>query len=70
MYILEAGLAAKKFIDQGHLVPDDVMVELIVNELQPLKGHNWLLDGRCYIYSDLLLHSHIVQFSIFYFITS
>lgn len=41
----KAGLAAKEFIDHGNLVPDDVMVDLIVNELHPIQNHSWLLDG-------------------------
>ncbi|CAH1243780.1 AK4 [Branchiostoma lanceolatum] len=40
-----AGLEAKKFIDQGALVPDDVMVQLILNELREITNHSWLLDG-------------------------
>ncbi|OPL20315.1 gtp:amp mitochondrial-like phosphotransferase, partial [Mytilus galloprovincialis] len=27
------------------LVPDNVMVDLILNELQNMKSHSWLLDG-------------------------
>ncbi|XP_045158212.2 GTP:AMP phosphotransferase AK3, mitochondrial-like [Mercenaria mercenaria] len=41
----EAGLAAKKYIDQGSLVPDNVMVNLIVDELHQIKTSSWLLDG-------------------------
>lgn len=39
------GLQAKKYIDSGQLVPDNVMVQLILNELQKLKHDSWLLDG-------------------------
>ena len=46
MLISAAGVAAEKFITQGQLVPDDVMVDLILNELQNMQGHNWLLDGK------------------------
>ncbi|XP_060575252.1 GTP:AMP phosphotransferase AK3, mitochondrial-like [Ruditapes philippinarum] len=41
----EAGLAAKKYIDQGGLVPDDIMVKLLVDELKQIKTSSWLLDG-------------------------
>ena len=40
-----AGLLAKEYIDHGNLVPDDVIVDLIVNELHPIQNHSWLLDG-------------------------
>ena len=41
----EVGLQAKHFIDKGELVPDEVMVELILEELQKMKG-SFLLDGE------------------------
>ncbi|XP_071162907.1 GTP:AMP phosphotransferase AK3, mitochondrial-like [Mytilus edulis] len=40
-----AGQLAKDYIDHGKLVPDNVMVDLILNELQNMKSHSWLLDG-------------------------
>ena len=40
----EVGLQAKHFIDKGELVPDDVMVKLILEELQKMK-ESFLLDG-------------------------
>ncbi|XP_033737992.1 GTP:AMP phosphotransferase AK3, mitochondrial-like isoform X1 [Pecten maximus] len=40
-----AGITAKQFIDKGQLVPDDVMVKLILNELNKLKEDSWMLDG-------------------------
>ncbi|KAK3089359.1 hypothetical protein FSP39_003015 [Pinctada imbricata] len=40
-----AGLSAKDYIDHGRLVPDDVMVDLILNELHKVEKHSWLLDG-------------------------
>ena len=39
------GLTAKKFIDRGTLVPDDVTIKLVINELRGLSNHSWLLDG-------------------------
>ena len=39
------GVQAKEFIDRGELVPDSVMVTLINNVLQELKGKGWLVDG-------------------------
>ncbi|KAK6178620.1 hypothetical protein SNE40_011152 [Patella caerulea] len=40
-----AGSTAKQFIDNGQLVPDKFMVQLIINELQNIQGNSWLLDG-------------------------
>ncbi|KAK0069848.1 GTP:AMP phosphotransferase AK3, mitochondrial-like [Biomphalaria glabrata] len=39
------GMAAKRYIDVGELVPDNVMLTMILNELNHLQNHNWLLDG-------------------------
>ena len=41
----EVGLAAKEFIDRGALVPDDVTIKLVLNELRGLNKQSWLLDG-------------------------
>ncbi|XP_043917024.1 GTP:AMP phosphotransferase AK3, mitochondrial [Protopterus annectens] len=41
----EIGLVARAYIDQGQLVPDDVMTRLILQELKVLEQHCWLLDG-------------------------
>ncbi|KAK3730607.1 hypothetical protein QZH41_018819 [Actinostola sp. cb2023] len=40
----ELGKEAQKYIDKGNLVPDDVMVDLILKELDQRKS-SWLLDG-------------------------
>lgn len=43
---LPVGLKAKSFIDQGNLVPDSVMIELIEEVLTPLpEKTNIILDG-------------------------
>ncbi|KAI8906988.1 adenylate kinase [Powellomyces hirtus] len=39
------GLQAQKIIEDGGLVPDDLVVELIMFELDKLEGKNWMLDG-------------------------
>lgn len=44
--IADAGQEAKGYIDQGKLVPDNVMVELILNELHNMRTDSWLLDGK------------------------
>ncbi|KAM4053627.1 GTP:AMP phosphotransferase AK3, mitochondrial isoform 1-T1 [Anomaloglossus baeobatrachus] len=41
----EIGILAKSYIEQGQLVPDDVITRLIVQELNNFGDHNWLLDG-------------------------
>ena len=42
-----AGLKAKSFMDSGNLVPDEVVVEMVVNRLNEddVKKAGWLLDG-------------------------
>ncbi|XP_040213348.1 GTP:AMP phosphotransferase AK3, mitochondrial [Rana temporaria] len=41
----EIGVVAKSYIDQGQLVPDNVITSLILQELHNMGEHNWLLDG-------------------------
>jgi len=41
----KVGLEAKKFIDAGQLVPDDIMFNVITSELSKYSKENWLLDG-------------------------
>ncbi|XP_072260319.1 GTP:AMP phosphotransferase AK3, mitochondrial [Pyxicephalus adspersus] len=41
----EIGVVAKTYIDQGQLVPDDVITRLILQELNNMGEQNWLLDG-------------------------
>lgn len=42
---LELGLLMKSCIDQGQLVPDDVISRLILSDLRGLGQCSWLLDG-------------------------
>lgn len=39
------GMEAKRFIEQGKLVPDHTMQELILSELNKMSSSRWLLDG-------------------------
>ncbi|XP_062269024.1 GTP:AMP phosphotransferase AK3, mitochondrial [Platichthys flesus] len=41
----ELGLLLKSCIDQGQLVPDDVMSRLILSDLRGMGQSSWLLDG-------------------------
>lgn len=42
----ELGLLMKSCIDQGQLIPDDVMARIILKDLKSLEnGSSWLLDG-------------------------
>lgn len=41
----ELGLLMKSCIDQGQLVPDDVISRLILSDLRGLGQCSWLLDG-------------------------
>lgn len=39
-------MAAKKYIDAGELVPDNVMLRMVMYELGNLQQQSWLLDGK------------------------
>jgi len=42
----ELGIKAKKYIDRGELVPDDITIPMILDRLkQPDCAKGWLLDG-------------------------
>ncbi|KAK9824179.1 hypothetical protein WJX72_008350 [[Myrmecia] bisecta] len=43
----EAGKKAQQYMDQGDLVPNEVVVEMVKNRLSQgdVKEHGWLLDG-------------------------
>ncbi|KAL0965850.1 hypothetical protein UPYG_G00286570 [Umbra pygmaea] len=41
----ELGLLMKSCIDQGQLVPDDVISRLILAEMRYMNNSSWLLDG-------------------------
>jgi adenylate kinase len=42
----ELGLSSKKYIDEGHLVPDDIMVAMVKERIsQPDAQNGFLLDG-------------------------
>lgn len=40
------GILAKSYIDQGQLIPDDIMTQLMLSEIKGLDRYNWLLDGK------------------------
>lgn len=42
----ELGHKAKAYIDNGTLVPDDLMVNLMTNEIKRISKTRWLLDGQ------------------------
>uniref|UniRef100_A0A336M724 GTP:AMP phosphotransferase, mitochondrial n=1 Tax=Culicoides sonorensis TaxID=179676 RepID=A0A336M724_CULSO len=39
------GIQVQKFMDEGNLVPDDIMSKCIFDELDKCKENKWLLDG-------------------------
>lgn len=41
----ELGKVAKGYIDQGKLVPDDLIVKFITNRLEAVANKSWMLDG-------------------------
>lgn len=38
-------MAAQKYINDGKLVPDDLMVKFIINHIHRVNNKPWLLDG-------------------------
>lgn len=46
----ELGLLVKSCIDQGQLVPDDIISRLILSDLRGLGQFRWLLDGGPFVY--------------------
>ncbi|XP_028666789.1 adenylate kinase 4, mitochondrial [Erpetoichthys calabaricus] len=55
----DAGILAKKFIEQGILVPDHVVTRLMLNRLEKMTNRSWLLDGfpRTLQQAEVLNHS-------------
>ncbi|CAG9865321.1 unnamed protein product [Phyllotreta striolata] len=39
------GLEATKYINDGKLLPDDLMIKFITEELSKVRSNSWLLDG-------------------------
>ncbi|KAJ8982339.1 hypothetical protein NQ317_009455 [Molorchus minor] len=39
------GIEAQKYIQAGKLVPDEIMIQFISNELKNVQNSAWLLDG-------------------------
>lgn len=39
------GLLAKQYIDKGHFVPDDVVVQILCEKLEEIGKDNFILDG-------------------------
>lgn len=62
-YMSEAALKAKMYIEKGQLVPDNLMVRLILNQLHHMDKHNWLLDGfpRTAVQAKALQNEHKID---------
>ncbi|XP_045510625.1 GTP:AMP phosphotransferase AK3, mitochondrial [Colias croceus] len=41
----ELGKEVKGYLNDGRLVPDDVMIKFMVSELKKVENRSWLLDG-------------------------
>lgn len=41
----ELGKEVKKYLNEGKLVPDDVMIKFMITELKKVESQPWLLDG-------------------------
>lgn len=46
VYLSEAGLQMKTYIERGLSVPDHVVTGLVLPKLEQLSSHSWLLDGK------------------------
>jgi len=46
LLVTDFGVKVKQFVNNGHLVPDKLMISLITSELRLLENNNWLLDGE------------------------
>lgn len=44
------GLIAKRYMDAGELVPDNVMLRMFALELSQLSKSSWLLDGKWHMF--------------------
>lgn len=42
----DVGLKVKGYLDQGQLVPDNVMVDLFLDEISSIANSSFLLDGK------------------------
>lgn len=41
----DLGKEVKRYLNDGKLVPDDVMIKFMITELKKVEGKPWLLDG-------------------------
>lgn len=55
----EVGLKAKEIVEKGELVPDEIMIELILNKMKELGEGSWLLDGELERTKVVLHCSHV-----------
>ncbi|XP_068628881.1 GTP:AMP phosphotransferase AK3, mitochondrial-like [Battus philenor] len=39
------GIEVKKYLNEGKLVPDDVIIKFMTSELKKISAQSWLLDG-------------------------
>jgi len=46
VYVTDFGLKVKQYVNEGHLVPNKLMISLIRSELGLLENNNWILDGK------------------------
>ena len=51
---LELGLTAKHFMDEGKLVPDDIITCIVNERLKKYKEDSWLVDGENSVNMNLL----------------
>lgn len=44
--LIEVGVLAKQYLEQGLLVPDHVITSVMMMELEKKQSQHWLLDGQ------------------------
>ena len=42
----DVGKQAQQYLDSGRLVPDSLVNQLVVEEIQKSSNSHWLLDGK------------------------
>ncbi|XP_005180779.1 GTP:AMP phosphotransferase AK3, mitochondrial isoform X4 [Musca domestica] len=57
------GKEAKVYIDQGKLVPDDLIIKCVTSRLQESHGKSWMLDGfpRTRVQAERLAKMHALD---------
>ncbi|XP_034951720.1 GTP:AMP phosphotransferase AK3, mitochondrial isoform X2 [Chelonus insularis] len=60
----ELGKQVKKYINEGILVPDETMINIVTHEIETSNGANYLLDGfpRTLVQAEMLQKQYPINF--------